>query len=71
MGIISAILKVTGRIAMRLILVGSVVYIEYRVAGGPPIRKVIKAAKDKKLEKEIKQAAKEGKIIYLDPEKVV
>lgn len=78
MGIVLTIGKKLASIAIKLVVIGGVLYIEYRLSGGPAIRKTIKQfrkeydkTKDDMLKEQIKQAAKEGKIIYLDPEKVV
>lgn len=71
MGILIGMGKVLEKIALKVLMIGGVMYIEYRVSGGPPIRKVYKAAKDRKTLEQVEQAKKTGNIVQLEDYRVV
>ena len=66
MGIVVGILKVVGRLTIKLMLIGGVLYVEYRLSGGPAIRKTFKEIKDKRIKAEVEKAKKEGNIIVAE-----
>lgn len=66
MGIVVGILKVVGRLTIKLMLIGGVLYVEYRLSGGPAIRKTFKEIKDKRIRAEVEKAKKEGNIIVAE-----
>ena len=66
MGIAIGILKVVGKLTIKLMLIGGVLYVEYRLSGGPAIRKTFKEIKDKRIKAEVEKAKKEGNIIVAE-----
>lgn len=66
MGIVIGILKVVGRLTVKLMFIGGVLYVEYRLSGGPAIRKTFKEIKDKRIRAEVEKAKKEGNVIVAE-----
>ena len=66
MGIVIGILKVVGKLTIKLMIIGGVLYVEYRLSGGPAIRKVFKDVRDKRIRTEVEKAKKQGNIIVAE-----
>ena len=68
MGIIG---KACLRFVCGIFVFGGLIYVNYRMEGGPPLRKVYKEVRDKRIQQEIEKAKKEGRIVYLNDYEVV
>lgn len=68
MGIVG---RICGRMIKGMVILTGYVYLNYRLAGGPPITKVYKEVKAQRKAEEIRKVRREGNVVYVDDWQVV